>query len=52
MPDIVYTWAEELLRKGPIGPNNLIYQSESQQGEEYELIDNQYFGIEPKYSEK
>lgn len=48
MPDIVYVWAEELLRDGPIGPNNLIYQSESQQGDQYgEPIGNQYFGTEP-----
>lgn len=50
MPDIVFVWAEELLRDGPIGPNNLIYQSEFLQGEKYEIIGNQYFGTDPAYS--
>lgn len=48
MPDIVYVWAEELLRDGPIGPNNLIFQSEFEQGDKYgEPIGNQYFGTDP-----
>lgn len=51
MPDIVYIWAEELLSNGPIGPHNLIYQSESQQGDSYDMIGNQFFGKEPNYAE-
>lgn len=47
VPDIVYIWAEELLTEGPLGPNNLIYQSEFKQGDVYEIIGNQYFGTEP-----
>jgi hypothetical protein len=51
IPDIVYEWAEELLENGAIGPNNLIYQSETLQGNRYEVIGNQYFGTEPSYAE-
>lgn len=51
IPSIVYEWAEELLENGAIGPNNLIYQSETLQGNRYEVIGNQYFGTEPSYAE-
>ena len=43
-PEIVKQWAEELLTDGPIGPENMIYQSEFAQGKVYTQIDNQYFG--------
>lgn len=44
IPDIVYEWAEELLRDGPIGPEDMIYQSEFKQGSDvYDQIGNQYF---------
>ena len=43
-PEIVKKWAEELLTDGPIGPENMIYQSEFPQGKVYTTIDNQYFG--------
>ena len=51
VPEMVYTWAEELLRDGPIGPNNLVYQAEFSQGKPYEKIWNQVFCVEPKYAE-
>lgn len=47
IPELVYTWAEELLKEGPLGPNNLIYQSEFEQGVVYDTIGNQIFGCEP-----
>lgn len=50
VPELVYSWAEDLLVFGPIGPKGMIYQSESKQGEEYKQIGNQIFGIEPKYN--
>ena len=43
-PEIVKQWAKELLTDGPIGPENMIYQSEFPQGKVYTQIDNQYFG--------
>ena len=44
VPDVVYEWAEELLLNGPIGPENMIYQAQFQQGSEtYDIIGNQYF---------
>ncbi len=43
-PEIVKRWAEELLNDGPIGPKNMIFQSEFEQGQIYMMIDNQYFG--------
>ena len=47
VPDIVYQWAEELLMYGPIGPENLVYQSQSQQGSDtYKQIYNQYFCLQ------
>ena len=47
MPDVVYTWAEDLLRNGPIGPENLIFQSEFKQGSDvYKHIGNQYFCLQ------
>lgn len=46
VPDIVYEWAEELLKNGPIGPENLVYQAEFEQGSDtYDQIGNQYFCI-------
>lgn len=45
-PDIVHEWAEELLRRGPIGPDNLVFQSQSTQGSgTYRHISNQYFCV-------
>lgn len=44
IPEKVYVWAEELLKYGPIGPENLVYQSEFKQGKEiYYQYGNQYF---------
>lgn len=39
----IYEWAEELLRDGPKGPTNLVWQAEFKQGPIYEKIYNQYF---------
>lgn len=50
VPTIVYVWAEELLVEGPIGPKGLIYQAQFEQGEVYDRIGNQIFGIDPKYN--
>lgn len=51
IPEIVYTWAEELLLKGALGPRGMIYQAEFEQGDEtYDEIGNQYFCIESKYN--
>lgn len=44
-PDIVYEWAEELLRYGPVGPRNLIFQAAHKQGTVYIEIGNEYFGL-------
>lgn len=46
VPDIIYEWAEDLIKNGAIGPDNLIYQSEFKQGTVYKHIGNQYFGTE------
>ena len=44
VPEIVYEWAKELLENGPIGPENLVFQAEFEQGSEtFEHIGNQYF---------
>lgn len=44
VPEIVYEWAEELLRDGPIGPENMIYQAQFKQGsDEFDYVGNQYF---------
>lgn len=51
IPEIVYTWAEELLSEGALGPKGLIYQAEFEQGDEtYDEIGNQYFCVETKYN--
>ena len=50
IPEIVYTWSEELLTDGAIGPKGLIYQSEFPQGEEYDQIGNQIFGVNKNYN--
>lgn len=43
-PKEVYKWAEELLQTGPIGPENMIFQSTVKQGTEtYKKIGNTYF---------
>lgn len=42
-PEEVYEWAEALLRDGPMGPTNLVWQSEFEQGPVYKIIYNQYF---------
>lgn len=51
IPEIVYAWAQQLLDNGPIGPNNLIYQAEFEQGVPYDELFNQKFGCDPKYPE-
>jgi hypothetical protein len=33
-PDLVYGWAEDLLRDGPIGPNNMVFEANFKQGDE------------------
>ena len=50
VPSIVYVWAKELLTEGPIGPKGLIFQAEFEQGEVYDRIYNQVFGVETKYN--
>lgn len=46
VPEIVYEWAEELLKYGPIGPENMIFQAEFEQGTEvFDQVGNQYFCI-------
>lgn len=51
VPEVVYTWMQELLEEGTIGPRGLIYQAEFEQGTStYEHIGNQYFCIEEKYN--
>lgn len=42
-PTEVYKWAEELLKKGPVGPKNLVYQAPFKQGKVYKKIYTQYF---------
>lgn len=48
IPDKVYEWAEDLLRDGAIGPENLVFQSQSKQGEVYDTYGNQYFCLSSK----
>lgn len=44
VPDYVVEWAEELLEQGPIGPSDMIYQAEFEQGNgTYDEIHNQFF---------
>lgn len=44
VPDYVIEWARELIENGPIGPSDMIYQAEFEQGKgTYEHIYNQYF---------
>lgn len=44
VPDYVLEWAEELLEDGPIGPSDMIFQAEFEQGKgTYDEIYNQYF---------
>lgn len=46
VPNIVYEWAEELLENGPIGPENMVFQSQFTQGSgTYKKIYNQYFCV-------
>lgn len=43
-PEEVYDWARELLQSGPIGPDNMIFQSQFKQGTStYTKIGNTYF---------
>ncbi len=49
VPDEVYELAERLLKDGPTGPKNLIFQAQFIQGEIYEHINNQYFCLSAKY---
>lgn len=47
VPEETVEWARELIEKGPIGPSNMIYQAEFEQGSEtYDHIGNQYFCCE------
>ena len=50
VPEIVYVWAQELLNNGSIAPKGMIYQSEFLQGQSYDQIGNQFFGIEPRFN--
>lgn len=44
VPDYVVEWAEELIEDGPIGPSDMIFQAEFEQGKgTYDCIYNQYF---------
>ena len=44
IPQETIEWAQELIDNGPIGPSNMIYQAEFEQGSEtYAHIGNQYF---------
>lgn len=44
VPEETIQWARELLENGPMGPEDMIYQAEFEQGEDiYENIGNQYF---------
>ncbi len=43
VPEIFFTWAEQLLQDGPLGPNNLVFQAEFKQGEVYAQYWNQIF---------
>lgn len=44
VPEETIEWARELIENGPIGPNNMIYQAEFEQGSStYAHIGNQYF---------
>ena len=42
-PEKVYQWAEDLLKNGPIGPANLVFQDGQQHGEIWLQYGNQYF---------
>lgn len=47
IPEETIEWARQLLQDGPIGPENMIYQAEFEQGSEtVEKIGNQYFCCE------
>ncbi len=44
VPEETVEWARELIENGPIGPSNMVYQAEFEQGSEtYDHIGNQYF---------
>jgi hypothetical protein len=43
VPEETIEWARELIENGPIGPSNMIYQAQFEQGNVYEHIGNQYF---------
>lgn len=43
IPSKVYNWAEELIRDGAVGPENLVFQCERVLGEIYDTYGNQYF---------
>ena len=49
IPEKVYMWAEDLLRDGPIGPENLVFQSQFEQGDQvYWTYGNQIFCLSYK----
>ena len=48
IPQQYLDWARDLLENGTFGPENLIYQAEFLQGEKYDVIYNQYFGLLPE----
>ena len=44
IPEKVYMWAEDLLKNGPLGPENMVFQSEFNQGDQiYWTYGNQIF---------
>lgn len=46
VPEETVRWAQELIDNGPIGPSNMIYQAEFEQGSDtYDQIGNQFFCI-------
>lgn len=47
IPEETIQWARELIENGPLGPQNMIYQAQFEQGSEtIAHIDNQYFCCE------
>lgn len=51
VPEIVYTWMDDVITNGPVGPRGMIYQAEFTQGDEIYLeIYNQKFCVETKYN--
>ena len=52
IPDLVYVWAEDLLKTGPIGPEGLVYQAQFIQGDMvYKHNWNQYFCVSNQFTQ-